>query len=410
MTKWRRWFPVLLACAAFAWPGTAALATTSSSTLQAAPLPCGASTSGAPCRADPSQIQVDIPTGVQAVQVSWVPGVGRPSSAPAPDSQQVVLTVANGPSGPASCQGPAPAPSGTTAYCWNWPSSLEYTLDGTNWLLNGTYRVTACSATSSSTPCTYSSQYNSTLTEIAVAPAAPTQVSATQSNGGVNLDWKAGPEPDLVGYAVSRDNQPVYTCSTDGAGPGAGTPCANPPSFHDIPGTGTWSYTVSALRFGADASASHVVASTPAASSVYVPAPAASAGGGGTAYTGGSPGHAVVPPLPPLGTMRPAQLNSASGVAATAVPSLADAEDSGGAATGTPGALPYNDKPTLNGALASGTLAVQQKTKGSIDAAAELALGVLALALAVHIWYVRGELRVASIRVAARRAAGEAPG
>jgi len=231
----------------------------------------------------------------------------------------------------------------------------------------------------------------------------------------VTVRWNLGPEPDLVGYTVARNGQAVYSCSTNSAGLDASSPCTDPPSFSEQPGAGGWAYSVTALRFGADSAVSDYVASSASQSSVYVPAPPSSSNGGaagsGLPTGAGQSGRAFLPPLPTMGTMRPAQTGN-GGVAATAVPSIADTEDSGGVSTGTPSALPYNDNPALNDALASGTQAPQLKPKtNSIDSAAELALAALALALAVHIWYVRGELRVASVRVAARRAtAGEASG
>lgn len=420
MLRPSRWFPLLLVCAATTLPAVAASAATSAPppAIQALLLPCDSAASGSPCRVDPAQIQVDIPTGgsIQAVELSWAPDANRPSLAPSPASQHAILTVAKGANGPASgCEGPSPAPANTTATCWNWPSSLDYTAGATNWLLNGTYSVVACSSISSSNQCTASSQYSAAPLTVAVAPSPPTQVTTTESNGKVTVGWNLGPEPDLVGYTVSRNTQVVYTCSTNSAGLDASSPCTNPPSFSEQPGSGGWAYTVTALRFGADSAAADYVASTGSQSSVYVPAPppppSGGAAGSGLPTNGGQSGRAFLPPLPAIGTMRPAQMGL-GGVGANAVPSIADTEDSGGVSTGTPAALPYNDNPALNGTLASGTHQSQLRPKtNSIDTAAELALAALALALAVHIWYVRGELRVASIRVAARRAsAGEAPG
>lgn len=407
----QRWLPLLVLCAAASWPANAALATTSTPTLTVVLSPCSAPSASTPCRFDPTQIQVDLPgdNSIQAVQVSWVGDPRRPSTAPSPAQQQVVLTVGAGPAGPVACHQAAAPPSGFTAACWNWPSSLDYSSSGGEWLLNGTYRVTPCSATSSGTPCSYSTAYNSALTEVAVAPSAPTGVTTRQSNGSVTVSWTPGPEPDLVGYTVSRNNQTVYTCSTDGAGPGAGTACANPLIFADQPGSGTWSYAVSSLRFGADASAAHAVASPPAPSSVYVPPPSASpsaagAGASSSPAGGAAPGRVFIPALPPSGTLRPAQFGGFAGVPGEAVPSLAN-EDSGGAVAGSPGGLSYGDDPALGSPLASGTLQRQQKVANRVDAAAEVAIAVLALALAAHAWYLRGELRAASVRVAARRAA-----
>lgn len=408
----RRWVPLGLILAALSWPATAAFASTSPPTLPVSLSPCAAPTATTPCQADPAQIQVDLPTdnSVQAVEVSWVGDPRRPSSAPVPAKQQVVLTTAAGPEAPVTCQHPTSPPSGFAAFCWNWPTALDYTYGGAEWLLNGTYRVAPCSASSASTPCSYSSEFNSALTEVAVAPSAPTGVAAQQSNGSVTVSWRPGPEPDLVGYTVSRNDQTVYTCTTDGAGPGAATACANPPVFHDQPGSGTWHYSVSSLRFGADASAAHVVTSPAAPTSLYVPvAPPSPSGDGATtgqAYYGSRPaGHAIVPPLPAAGTMRPAGFDGFGGVAGGAVPSLANAEEAGGGMSGSPGSMAYADHSALGDPLASGTLLRQQRAAHNVDIAAELAIAVLALALAVHAWYLRGELRAASIRVAARRAA-----
>jgi hypothetical protein len=396
MRNRRRRLPVLLLCAASAWPAMAAQASTSPPPLQVSLSPCFAPSATAPCRVDPAQIQVDIPTdgSVGAVEVSWLP-IYRPTSAPAPDTQQVVLSVPSD-SAPSGCSGSPSAPQGSRVVCWNWPAVLDYQSSGTPWILNGTYRVTACASTSS---CTMESE-----------DPTPSQVTASSSGGSVTLAWKSGPEPDLVGYTISRNNQPVYTCSTDGAGPGAGDPCTNPPSFRDQPGAGNWSYSVSSLRLGADGAASDVVVSPSAPMDVSVAAagPGSTAGGasgGGPSY-GGSTGRAFLPALPPVGTLRPAQqLSGVGGVGASAVPALADNEDSGRTMTGSPAGLPYNDASGLGSPLASGSLLGTEKSAKSLDAAAELALAVIALALAAHVWFLRGELRAASIRVAARRAA-----
>lgn len=416
--RWWRWIPVLLVCAACALPAARASATTTTTTpsqppLEVSLLPCNPPSAGAPCRVEPTEIQADLPSGDTGLQVEWVT---TSQTAPAPSPTSVVLTTQAGPESPTTC----PGSSGANAKCWYWPAALRYQTSG--WILNGTYRFTPCSAVKSTsnpgTACETTDTTNASpaTLQIAVPPNPPANVAATQTNGAVTVSWSAGPEPDLVGYTVTRNNLTVYRCSTEAAGPGAGTPCANPPSFSDQPGYGTWTYAVSATRFGADSSASDYVTSPAALASPYSltvspPPPAASSPGpGATTFSSGPSGRAALPALPPMGILRPAQLTPSGGVAATAVPSIADTEDSGGTATGTPSALPYNDNPALNGTLASGTAQRQQKPKGSIDPAAELALAILALALAVHVWYVRGELRVASVRVAARRAAGEAAG
>jgi hypothetical protein len=70
--------------------------------------------------------------------------------------------------------------------------------------------------------------------------------------------------------------------------------------------------------------------------------------------------------------------------------------------------LPYNDNPALGAVPSAETTGTSErppvKAVHSVNAAAELALAVIALSLAVHAWYVRDELRKAASRVAARQA------
>lgn len=401
----------LVVFGALAWPATAAGAT---QPLVVSLSPCAAATASGPCRDDPAQVQVAIPNDgtVKAVELLWVPD-GRPSAAPSPSQSQVVLTTVSSGPGEVStrCQNAGPAPSSAfTMTCWDWPSSLDYPAGGTEWLLNGTYRLVPCSATSSSTPCTAmssSAAYGPADVGVAVPPSTPTGVASRQANGVVYVTWNTGPEPDLAGYSVARNNQVVYRCSTPAGGTSVGPACGSQPAFSDQPGGGNWTYSVSALRLGADASPSDVVSSAPSSTSLALAFPKASGGAtGGAGSSGGNPGRAFVPPLPATGELRPAgQFAASTGVIGNSVPSLAETEDSGGALSGTPGNLSYGDNPALGGPLASGTLQHTQRIASSVDGAAELAVAVLALALAVHAWYLRGELRAASVRVAARRAA-----
>ncbi|HVA06380.1 MAG TPA: hypothetical protein VNG12_06540, partial [Acidimicrobiales bacterium] len=376
--------------------------------LQAGLLPCGVQDASGGCTLDPAQIQVDVPNsnGFPAVQVSWVPGGDRPAAAPAPSSGTVMLTVGSGSAGPVECRSPAPAPSGYTAYCWAWPSGLFFQSGGDNWILNGGYTVTACQ--SANPPCTASSQYSPSPTTIAVPPSPPPHVGAVDSNGTVTVSWGAGPEPDLVGYTVIRNDRAIYSCSIDGAGPGAGTACATPLALRDMPGNGSWTYGVESLRFGIDASAAHAVPSKPSSATLTVSPPATGPGSGsGQGAGSGSKtrGSAALPPLPALGVMPPANQGSRGGAGASAS-SQADAEESGGTGVATPGALAYGsgDNPAAGASLASGSAQPARAAPPNVDSAAELALAIIALALAAHVWYVRGELRVASARVAARRA------
>ena len=358
-------------------------------TLGAALLPCGAPKPGAPCAVDPGQIQADLAGGsdITAVKVSWVAEPGR--SNPVPNqSQPTILQVANS----VGCVNPAPVGSGQTATCWNWPQSMDYPAGGANWVLNGTYQVSPCKAVSSSGSCTPSADYAPNQVQVAVNPAAPANLTATSQGGNITLRWQAGPEPDLVGYVVSRNAEDVFTCSTAGFGPGSGRSCISPLSFSEAPGVGTWNYQVAALRFGPDASPAHVVHSLASTVVATVSAPASP---GGTPVV-----HLSIPPppIPPSGTM--AVLNAPS--AAGRPPTTATVGE------GQPGVgqvdpnLPYNDNPALGAAQTAqetGTAERPAAQAGSnVDSAAEIALAVIALSLAAHAWYVRDELRSRSLR------------
>jgi hypothetical protein len=356
--------------------------------------PCDAPRQGAPCGVDPSQLQLNMPGGtdVTAVQLSWVAEPGRSSPVP---GGPAMLEVANA----ASCsQGP----------CWTWPQSVDYSSGGTPWVLNGTYQVSPCSSQSGS-GCTPSAYYGPSQVQIAVAPAAPANLSATSQGGTVTLRWQAGAEPDLVGYLISRNSEDIYTCSTNGFGPGAGRPCASPPSFSDNPGVGTWRYQVEALRFGQDASPAHVVHSLAATVVTSVNgaggSPAAGAGGGPSIPGGPSPVHLSAPPIPPSGVM-PAFI-APLGVAGRPPTTAAAPEGEPGAGGVNPN-LPYSDNPALGSAQNAEATGTSErpppKPVHSVDSVAEIAFAVIALSLAVHAWYIRDELRRAAARVAARKA------
>ncbi|HEX4864412.1 MAG TPA: hypothetical protein VFV02_10080, partial [Acidimicrobiales bacterium] len=306
-----------------------------------------------------------------------------------------ILRVAN----QVPCTHPSPAGAGQAATCWGWPGSMEYASGGYQWLLNGTYIVTPCSGVSSSGGCNQSADLGPTQAQVAAPPAPPAGLAATSQLSTITLNWKPSPEPDLVGYVISRNSEAIYTCSTNGFGPGAGRPCAYPPSFSDSPGLGTWTYQVEAIRFGADTSPAHVVHS--AASTVGATLSASST-------TGGPPSvhfNFTLPPIPPTGIMSP--VNAPSGLPGRAPTTAAIGEGEPGVAQANPN-LPYNDNPALgavSAAEATGTSErPQPKPVPNVNAAAELALAVIALSLAVHAWYVRDELRKAAARVAARQA------
>ena len=365
--------------------------------LGTALLPCDAPKPGAPCAVDPGQIQADLAGGsdVTAVQVSWVAEPGR--SSPVPNQNQpTILQVANS----VGCVNPAPVGSGQTAKCWNWPQSLGYAAGNAEWVLNGTYQLNPCSSVGSAGSCTASADYGPSQVQVAATPAAPGNLTATSAGGTITLRWQSGAEPDLVGYLVARNYQDVFTCTTNGFGPGSGRPCTSPLSFSETPGVGTWNYQVEALRFGADASPSHVVQSLTSTVVATVSAPTS---------PGGKPVVSLSvppPPIPPSGIMSIA--NGPAFVGGRPPTTAAVAEGEPGVAQVDPN-LPYNDNPALGGARtaeATGTAErAAAKVGDHVDSVAEIALAVIALSLAAHAWYVRDELRRAAARVAARQSA-----
>lgn len=359
-------------------------------------LPCSAPRAGAPCATDPSELQVNVPGGsdVTAVQLSWVAESGRATGVPS-NNPPTILQVVN----QVACANPSPTGPGQAATCWNWPESMKYSSGGGQWVLNGSYQVTPCGRVSSSGGCNQSADLGPAQVQVAAAPAPPAGLTATSQFGTITLKWQPAPEPDLVGYVISRNSEAIYTCSTNGFGPGAGRPCANPPSFSDSPGLGTWTYQVQAIRFGADTSPAHVVHSTGSSVAAALGSPSAAGGPPSVHFS------SVLPPIPPTGIMSPVNAPAASPGRAPTTAAIGEGEP--GVAQPNPN-LPYNDNPALgavSSAEATGTAERPPvKAVHSVNAAAELALAVIALSLAVHAWYVRDELRRAAARVATRQA------
>ena len=425
LVAWTAGTPTVVAVGVIGWPahdalastGTTAPPTSSSTAASSAPpavgaslLPCSAPRAGAPCQADPSQVQINLPgnTDVTAVQLSWVAEPGRSTGVPtnSPPTILQVASKAGASNNPVACSSPNPVGSGQTAICWNWPGSMDWASGGREWLLNGTYQASPCSGVSSSGACNPSADLGPSRVQVGAPPAPTSGFSATSQGAAVTFRWQPGPEPDLVGYSVTRNSQPIYTCTTNGFGPGQGQPCANPPSFSDSPGAGTWTYQVETLRFGADSSAADVVGSLgpSVVSSVSAPAPGptgASGGGGGF----GSPGAHFSYVLPPIPTGVASPIYAPIGLPGRAPSTAAIGEGEPGVSQSSPN-LPYNDNPALGGASAEATgtsfRPIVKAVRNNVDAAAELALAVIALSLAIHAWYVRDELRKAAARVAAR--------
>ena len=359
----------------------------------AALVPCAPEPSGA-CSEDPTEVVVDYPAGSvpAGVEVSFVT-TGRSPAAPRPVSETVVLDAADA----HPCPG---APAGERAMCWSWPAGLR---DG-SYVLNGTYRVTPCSSTAGGR-CTTSDLFPPASFGLAAPPQSPSRASAVVSGSQVAVSWSpaAAPEPDLVGYAVSRDGQVVYACTLDGLGPGAGTPCPANLTIADHPGDGQWSYAVTALRLGVDSASADVLTSVPTAiggSSVTVAGVAGPSSGSG--------------PLVPLPGFAPesstAGTVSAGGFAPTpvapATPSAGGLAGVGAAPAPETAAAQNLNYPGDGGVVGkSQSLALKVGEPGphtDVVPVAVLALGIIALAIAAHFLYLRVELGL----LEARRAAG----
>jgi len=379
---------VIAPVAGTAAAGSSAAATTTTTTtvparaqFTAEAVPCAAATTGAPCTADPSQLQVTYPSSdlsIRAVEVTWVPGSGRPSGAPAPKPTSAILSLATS----QKCtQMTATGPGYETA-CWPWPLTHQTSTD--DWILNGTYQVTACNGFIQGGSCAASKAYTPQDVALAVPPAPPTAVHASTSSAGVvALTWSpaAASAPDLIGYQVTRDGQVVYGCNLDGAGPGAGVKCPSPLSYQGLVAAGNWTFGVAALRYGASPSAAAAVASALVTRSVEV------------ALVGPASGtppavQVALPPVPVVATpttIAPVVLPTTVGVVSTTTTTDPPASE----------ALPYGNPPSSQDPAALGGDPKETGPKNSdLDTLSGLALGLIALALAVHVWYLRGELRL----------------
>lgn len=365
--------------------------------VQFAPCTEDGTAGGSPCDETPTQIEVSYPQPLGAPdQVDLTFSTeGRSSSAPVPGQLSDDLT-----SGGTSC--------GTDLQCWPWPSAM--TDDG--YVLNGTYGVSACyipsstTTTSTSTPPAGGSSCPASSQSIGVAapPPPPASVTARSSASVVTIAWQppAAAPPDLVGYSVDRGEDTIYTCSLDGLGPGAGTPCPASLQVADHPGDGTFSYSVSAQRLGVDSSAADVVSSAStddANGSIAVPA------GGNSSPAGANNGGTSQGASVPLAT-DPAGNGGAVTPVSTGGPRQVVTQTTTPAAIATSPPLPAVTYPPA-AAVAKHPQSLVLKVNPSsahtdVVPVAVLALGILSLAVAAHFLYLRVELGVVQARVAGR--------
>lgn len=342
--------------------------------------PCG-STAGGPCTQEPAQVQVSYgPATPAAVQIDWE-STGRPTSAPAPKATSAALLWSDG----TAC--------GSGLRCWPWPA----TVTDSSFILNGTYQAAVCD-TYTQNACQSSSA--PVAIGVAVPPGEPTHVSAKASGAQVTVTWQppAAVPPDLVGYTVSRAGRAVYSCSTDGLGPAAATPCPTSLKSTDRPGPGTFAYTVSALRLGSAADGHGVVSSAaasaggPVAVSGYLTPPGS--GGGGSAPAAFRPSPVIGGESTVIGTFP----TTPFGATATLGPG-----DQGGNASagGPPQNLQY---PADNPVVGKPTMAVEIQAPPhhvtNVLPAGMLGLALLALAIAAHFLYLRVEVARIQARLA----------
>lgn len=347
--------------------------------------PCNAAGSAGACTADPTGLVASWPPGapVVGVVVSWL-GADRPAGAPAPSSAAETLL-----DGSATC---ADSAAGTTC-SWGWPGGLRLPAGGQ--LLNGTYQVAPCGAGAAppvgggpASGCAPVSGLDPVVVTVSVVPAAPAGVTVTGS-GSATLHWTPSPEADLAGYRVARDGVGIWVCSANGA-PGTTVVCPADPGMTDSPPAGRHTYSVEALRYGPTAGA--LLSSAP--STVAVTVSTAGAALPAVPYSG---------PVPTLPAGRPAQ---------PAAPTTTIAADPGYQSTLPYGSPPPSDATSLpalrsNGALARATSPPAAPSSGQRDHLALFAAGMLLLAVAAHVIYLRSE--VARRDALFRALAGAAP-
>lgn len=366
--------------------------------------PCsadGSAAAGSPCDETPQQIQVLYPTGAppDEVTVDW-DASGRADTAPDPDSTSVDLSRA------------AATDCGTDLICWPWPSSMT----DDSFILNGTYQVTICPyGDYVDGGCSQGGSLPPQSIGLAVPPDPPASVTAADSGGEVTVQWSPPTQspPDLVGYTVTRNGAAVYTCSTDGLGPGSSDPCPQPLEVVDHPGEGQFTYAVAALRLGTDSQPADVVASSATPDSeggIAVPAatsaPSTTSPPTGPAGTSATPGSSSATGRPPstggsAGSPQPAGTQVALGQEQVAA----------GVGPGSSPPIPSVTYPASVGAAPKHDQALALRVDsppGHSDVVPEavLALGILCLAVAAHFLYLRVELGVVQARLAARRAGG----
>lgn len=361
---------------------------------QAVPQPCNPV--GTACSVGPTALSVTLQppsTAIQDVQVSWATPL-RPNGSPGPAQPNVILPLSAG-----HCTPSLNAPVTCT---WPWPTTLD--APGSSIVLNGTYAVATCSPIGPGSGPRSPTGPSSTVApppcappsagfQLAAPPGSPSgfhvQAAGAASGAPVDVSWSLGPEPDLAAYTVSRDGTAIYRCALHGAAISGAAACPSHLGFTDRSAGGRIvTYGITAERFGIDGNPAHDVVSAPTVATIIDGVTINSPGNAGS-RGGGSGGAGALPPVPYFGSSPtlPGLLPPQGGSSG----SLGGPAAAGSPATTDPGYgnLPFGAKSRLSaGALASeaghGT--------GDVHGLALIAGGLLLLALAFHLLYLRGAI------------------
>ena len=341
-------------------PPKAGATTGAAPSFSVAPTPCSPRSDGA-CTVAPAKVAVTVPSGTTGVSVAWTT-TGRPTGTGPAHATTYLAPAAGG----------CPSLSTATITCtWPWPTALE--APGSSVVLNGSYAVQPCSGTAAAPACPSAPGPNNLL--IAAPPAPPGGAHASGSATSVTVTWAAGPEPDLAGYALTRNDTVVFTCGVHGASLPGSVPCGSSLAHTDNPGSGgAVTYGIVAKRFGVDSNPDNYLSSQPAVVSISL--------GVGSSSIG------ALPPIPVIGTPNvvlpggPSSTSAGAGIGAGAGSASAPTTvDPGG------GGLEYGQGHTA----ALGPVGdAQSGHSTSVSRLALIAAGLLVLALAAHLLYLRG--------------------
>ena len=177
----------------------------------------------------------NVATGAPSLSGTAAPALGRP------DRVDATVSASN------------PLPAG----CGSFPRAVPVELNGTAFVVrpdlacNGTYKVSVVAQVGVGMLASRSPSLQAPLTVIDAGGPVTGVTGAVSDGRTVGLSWISDPDPDVVGYRVSRN------------GAGLADVPADFRTLTDAPGPGTFRYDVIALRWGGGGPGSDVVASPP---------------------------------------------------------------------------------------------------------------------------------------------------